>query len=132
MEEKIINEAIERMKLLKLSHNCINAFRNGKVWESEGYGALYEINDDEQKIVDEFEKENQGCKVYHMIHNVFEFGECYTILFVSKDESEWEQDKIDIGDGYIFTYVKNIDYDYCSEFGSVAIQPSFGGLVRIG
>lgn len=132
MENKIINEAIERMKLLHMSSQCINAFKKGKVWESEGYGALYEVNEKEQKIIDDFEKENEGYKVYHMIHNVFQFGECYSILFVSTDESEWEQDREDIKDNYIFVYVKNITYDYCSEFGSVAVRPQIGGLLRIG
>lgn len=132
MENKIINEAIERMKLLKLSNQCINAFKKGKVWESEGYGALYEVNEEEQKLINEFEKEHKGYKVYHMIHNIYEFGECYSMLYVSTDESEWEQDREDIKDNYIFVYVRNVTYDYYSEFGSVAVKPQIGGLVRIG
>lgn len=130
-EERFI-EAIERMKLLKLDKGCIEAFVKGKVWESEGFGALYELTDEEQKIVDKFEKEHEGCLVYHMIHNLFEFGECYSMLYVSNDKEEWEQDKQDIKEGYIMAYVENIDTPYFSEFGTIAIKPSFGGLVRIG
>lgn len=130
-EERFI-EAIERMKLLKLDNSCIEAFCAGNVWESEGFGALYELRDEEQKIVDKFEKEHENCLVYHMIHNVYEFGECYSILYVSPDKDEWESDKANIKEGYIFTYVENIDNDWCSEFGSIAIKPSFGGLVRLG
>lgn len=130
MREKQINEALERMSMLNLSKQCINAFKKGKVWESEGYGALYEINEKEQKIVDEFETKNNAV-VYHLIHNVFEFGECYTMLYVSKYKSEWQDDRNDIKDGYALVYVKNIDDDFCSEFGSVAIKSQFGGLVRI-
>ena len=126
------DEAIERMKLLKLDKSCIEAFTKGKVWESEGFGALYEVNDKEQKIIDKFEANHEGCLVYHMIHNKFEFGECYSILYVSPDKDEWQRDKDDIKDGYVFAYVENIDDDWCSEFGSIAIRPSFGGLVRIG
>lgn len=127
------NEILERMKLLKLDKSCIDAlFKNHKVWESEGFGALYEINEEEQKIVDKFQKEHKGCYVYHMIHNIFEFGECYSILYVSSDINEWQQDKEDISEGYVFAYVYNKDDEWCSEFGSIAVKSQFGGLVRIG
>ena len=129
-EERFI-EAIERMKLLKLDNSCIEAFIKGKVWESEGYGALYEVNQKEQELIDNFEKNHPNCLVYHMIHNVFEFGECYSMLYVSGDKEEWEQDKQDIKDGYTFAWVENVDLDWCSEFGSIAIKPSFGGLIRM-
>ena len=129
-EERFI-EAIERMKLLKLDNSCIEAFTKGKVWESESYGALYEVNQKEQELIDNFEKNHPNCLVYHMIHNVFEFGECYSMLYVSSDKEEWEQDKQDIKDGYTFAWVENVDLDWCSEFGSIAIKPSFGGLIRM-
>ena len=129
-EERFI-EAIERMKLLKLDNSCIEAFVKGKVWESEGYGALYEVNQKEQKLIDNFEKNHPNCLVYHMIHNIFEFGECYSMLYVSSDKEEWEQDKQDIKDGYTFAWVENVDLDWCSEFGSIAIKSQFGGLVRL-
>ena len=129
-EERFI-EAIERMKLLKLDNSCIEAFAKGKVWESEGYGALYEVNQKEQELIDNFEKNHPNCLVYHMIHNIFEFGECYSMLYVSGDKEEWEQDKKDIKDGYTFAWVENVDLDWCSEFGSIAIKPSFGGLIRM-
>lgn len=130
-EERFI-EAIERMKLLKLDNYCIEAFTKGKVWESEGYGALYEVNKKEQELIDKFEKNHPNCLVYHMIHNVFEFGECYSMLYVSGDKEEWEQDKEDISESYVFAYVYNKDYEWCSEFGSIAVKSQFGGLVRIG
>ena len=129
-EERFI-EAIERMKMLKLDRKCIETFTKGKVWESEGYGALYEVNEEEQEIIDNFEKNHPNCLVYHMIHNVYEFGECYSMLYVSSDTDEWPQDKEDIKEGYVFAYVYNKDCEWCSEFGSIAVRPSFGGLVRL-
>ena len=125
-------EAIERMKLLKLDKDCIEAFTKGKVWESEGFGALYQLRDEEQMIVDKFEAHHKDCLVYHMIHNVYEFGECYSMLYVSSDKEEWEDDKANIKEGYVFAYVENVDDPWCSEFGSIAIRPSFGGLIRLG
>lgn len=131
MKEQQVREALERMTMLHMSRQCINAFKEGKVWESEGIGALYEVNATEQSYIDEFEKEHDAV-VYHMIHNVFEFGECYTMLYVSKHKEEWKADRYDLEDGYALAYVKNVDDDTCSEFGSVAIKPNIGGLVRIG
>lgn len=126
-------EILTRMKLLKLSKECIDAlFKNHKVWLSAGIGALYEVDEEEQELIDTFQKEHPGCYVYHMIHNVFEFGECYSILYVSPDTDEWQQDKEDIKDGYVFAYVFNNDNEWCSEFGSIAVKSQFGGLVRIG
>lgn len=125
-------ECIKRMEMLKLDRHCINAFKRGEIWESEGYGALYELNDKEKKMVEEFEKNNPGCMVYHLIHNVFEFGECYSMLFVGNEVGEWELEKEELREGYVFSYVKNVTDEYCSEFGSIVVRPSFGGLIRIG
>ena len=125
-------EAIERMKLLKLDKQCIEAFTKGKVWESEGFGALYQLRDEEQMIVDKFEAHHKDCLVYHMIHDKYEFGECYSILYISPDTDEWQRDKDDIKEGYVFAYVENVDDPWCSEFGSIAVKSQFGGLVRLG
>ena len=130
MKDKIFNECLARMKMLELSEKCIGAFKNGKIWESEGIGALYEVNEEEQKYIDDFESKNEGYRVYHMIHNMTEFGELYSLLYVGVDEEEWEEDKEDLKNGYAFVYVKNVTDDYCSEFGTISFKSSFGGLIR--
>lgn len=130
--DKKIEEAIKRMELLHMNRKCINEFKKGNIWESEGFGALYDLDDEEKEIIKRFEEKYKGCIVYHVIHNRFEFGECYSLLYVPDDESEWEQDINDIKDGYAFVYVYNKDDEWCSEFGTIAIKPSIGGLVRLG
>ena len=132
MKEKIFNECLERMEILKLSKQCINAFKSGKIWESENIGALYEVNEEEQEIINNFEKEHEGYKVYHLIHNITEFGELYNIFYVSNVENEWKEDKEDLKQDYAFVYVYNKSADWCSEFGSIAIKKNIGGLIRIG
>ena len=37
----------------------------------------------------------------------------------------------DLKDGYAFCYVKNIDDDFCSEFGTIAFKSIFGGVCRV-
>lgn len=130
MLEKQREEAIKRMELLKMSRQCINAFKRNEIWESEGIGALYECNEKEKELIKEFENE-YGGKVYHLIHNMTEFGELYSMFYVSKYEEEWEQDIEDLKDGYALVYVKNVDDDTCSEFGSIGFKTNIGGLIRI-
>ena len=124
-------EALERMKMLKLHGNIIKEFdKEGIVNLSENGGFLYWLDSDQQAIVDEFETEHDAL-VYHVIHDCTEFGELYSLLYVSKYEEEWEDDRNDLKDGYALVYVKNMDDDFCSEFGSIGVKPQFGGLVRM-
>ena len=130
------------MKALKLHdegvHTCVGDFRkNGKVWKSEFHGILYWLDEDEQKAVDEFEKAHDGYKVYHCYKAHTEFGDMLSMLYVNgRSQEEFDEDKqyfdMDIDDGYIMTYTKNFDDDFCSEFGSIVIRSIFGGIQRIG
>lgn len=123
-------EAIERMNMLKLSNNIIREFeKEGIINLSENGGYLYWLNGEQQEMVDEFEREHNAV-VYHIIHNFTQFGELYTLLYVSEDEEEWGYDRDDLKEGYPIAYVKNATDDWCSEFGSVGIKPQFGGLIR--
>ena len=130
-QEKVYNECLRRMEKLDLSKQCISAFKHGKVWESEGIGALYELNEEEQKIVDKFEGENKNYKVYHIIHNVFEFGEIYSLLYVDTYFDEWKYFDSDLESGITFVYAYNKTDDNCSEFGSIGIKKNIGGLIRV-
>jgi len=123
-------EAIARMRMLKLHSNAINEFEKEDVINlSEHGGILYWLNEDQMQYVKAFE-EKYNSVVYHVIHNITEFGELLAFLYVSDSEEEWDYDKDDIKNGYACAYVKNIDDDMCSEFGSIGIKPQFGGLAR--
>lgn len=124
-------EALERMKMLKLHSNIIKEFDNdGIVNLSENGGLLYWLDSNQQAIVDKFEAEHDAL-VYHVIHDSAQFGELYSLLYVSKYMEEWGDDRNDLKDGCALVYVKNMNDDFCSEFGSIGIRPQFGGLVRI-
>lgn len=123
-------EAIARMKMLKLHSNAIREFeKENKLNRSEVYGALFWLDEKQKCYVKEFEAKHDAV-VYHIIHNITEFGELLSFLYVSDSPEEWEQDKSDIKSGYALVYVKNLDDDFCSEFGSIGIKPQFGGLIR--
>ena len=129
IEEKK-QEAIERMKSLKLYPNIIKEFEKENIVNmSENGGFLYWLTDEQKEIVSEFEQENDVL-VYHVIHNFTEIGEMLTFLYVSDEKEEWEYDREDLKAGCACAYVKNLSDDYLSEFGGVCIEPRIGGLVR--
>lgn len=123
-------EAIARMKKLDIYAPAITEFeKENLVNKSEHGGILYWLDENEQEMVKEFEEE-YGAMVYHIIHNYTNFGELYALLFVSKDKDEWDYDNDDLNHNICLAYVKNLDEDAFSEFGSIGIKSQFGGLVR--
>lgn len=123
-------EAIERMKLLELYPTVINEFINEKIVnKSEHIGILYWLDEDEKKIVRDFENETNAV-VYHIIKTYTTIGCMLSIFYVSDEESEWESDREDIKIGEQLCYVKNLDNEDCSEYGFICFQKNCGGLMR--
>ncbi len=130
LREKQKQEAIERMKMLKIYTQAIKEFEKDNVINvSEHGGILFWLDDEQQEMVKRFE-EKYNAVVYHVIHNYTEFGELYSLLYVSQHENEWDYDKDDIKHNLALCYVVNKDEENFSEFGSIGIRPQFGGLVR--
>lgn len=128
LEQK--QEALNRMRMLDIYSPAIKEFeKENVVNKSEHGGMLYWLDENEQEFVKEFE-EKYNAVVYHIIHNYTEFGELYSLLFVSQHKEEWDWDNEDIKNNIAMVYVKNIDEDAFSEFGSIGIKSQFGGLVR--
>ena len=123
--QEMVDEAIERMKILDLHSNAIRDFRHGQLNYSE-QGILYWLPDEQEAKVAEFQQEYGGV-VYHVIKNNTEFGEMYTYLYVTKNMEEWEMDREDLKCGYPVCYV---DSGWCSEFGTVVVRPVCGGVIR--
>lgn len=137
LKEKQKQEALKRMKELKLMREVVNDFKeNGKVYYSERQNAMFNAvlywidnNDEYVEIVKKFEKKHNAL-VYHCQLTHLEFGDCLSILYVSKNEEEWEYDREDLMNGYAFAYVRNLQNEYDSDFGSIGIKPSMGGILR--
>lgn len=137
LKEKQKEEALKRMRMLQLLPNVIKDFeKKNKVYYSERqnkfFNAVLYWVDNEKKYVDvvnEFEKKH-NCLVYHCQLTHMEFGDCLSLLYVSENENEWSQDKKDIKEGYAFVYVANLDTPSYSEFGTIGIKPSQGGVLR--
>lgn len=127
--------AIECLKALDIYKPYIRKFeKDGTVTLFERFGGYYIDEDNEPELlkkIREFEAET-GCIVYAVTHEMFEFGECYSFLVVSKYEEEWEITLEDVREGYAFSYVWNKSDEYCSEFGTIAVASFGGGIARRG
>lgn len=133
MYEKMKNEALDRMKLMGFAKSVIQHFkRTEEPFVSDPpFGGLFDLTEEQKKIVDEFEKNNNAL-VYQVIRNFTEFGELLSLLYVGKDLEEWEMDRADLKIGYAFSYVVNLTYPECSEFGSICYKTVAGSIIRIG
>ena len=126
MHEKMKEEAISRMKMLKLHPNIIKEFSNEGILNLSLNAALYYLNDEQLARVQEFEQQYHAL-VYHVIQN----GQMLSFLYVSQHTEEWEYDRSDLKEGYPFVYVANLTDEICSEFGHIEIRPCVGGVIRI-
>lgn len=128
--EKQMTEAKARIRMLGLLGKPVQEFtRSGKLNRSENAGALYWLDEKEQKMVDDFEKKHDAV-VYHVILSHTGIGDMYSMLYVSKDEDEWQEDRAELKEGETLAYVVNTSMPDCSEFGSIGFKQMFGGLVR--
>lgn len=125
-------EAVKCMDILKLDKRCIKAFEKGSVWMSSGpLGGLYEADDKLKNMIKDVETEHDII-VYHVVDGFVMGMHCYSMLCVCKYPEEYEMNEEDLKDGYAFSYVLNVDAPDCSEFGTICVKPTFGGLRRIG
>ncbi len=127
-------EAVKYMGILKLDKRCIQAFKAKKqsVWMSSGpFGGLYEADEKLKNMIKDVETEHDII-VYHVVDGFVMGMHCYSMLCVCKYPEEYEMNEEDLKDGYAFSYVLNVDAPDCSEFGTICVKPTFGGLRRIG
>ena len=130
-KKEMKKEAIKRMKILQLHQNVLDDFMNeNKLNKSDSpLGSLYWLDEEEIKIVKDFEKRH-NVLVYHVIHTFSNLGETYELLFVTTEKEEWENEKRDLKNGYAFAQVV-IDYDPNSEMGYIGVESKNGGIVRV-
>jgi hypothetical protein len=87
-----------------------------------------------QDKVKQIEKENDVL-VYAITHEWFAFGECWSMLCVSKSTNTIDDCLLETSrpnSFYAFAYVWNQDADLLSEFGDIVVSSYGGGLRRIG
>ena len=132
-KEQRKEQAVKLLERLDVYKPYIKGFKQSdNVCFFENFGGFWANQEPEiEKKMKEIEKE-YNCTVYAITHEYTEFGECYDFLMVSDYKEEWENLVIkDNGNFYVFTYVWNKTYDYCSEFGTIGVKSFGGGIKRI-
>ena len=127
----IRKEALKRIETLEgecgLNVNLVKKFKNGEVLYSyvtpqKQLGRMRKLssNKEYERIIKNFEKENENYIVYHVIHSETYVGDILSILFVSDQPDEWEMERLE--NGYIYAYSVNLSYPELSEYGDIFIE----------
>ena len=127
-------EAIKRMKELKLMPEVINSFiEENTLYYSERQNkmltaVLYWVTNNEELAtkIKEFERQTNSL-VYHVQLLHTSIGDMYSFFYVSENIEEWEMDMDDLKDHRSFVYVWNGDIE---EYGSIGFRSEMGGVVR--
>ena len=130
-------EALKRMKMLHIMKEVIDDFKeNDKVYYSERQNSFFNAtlywldnHPEWEEKVKEFQNK-YGFLVYHCQLTHTQMGDLLSLLYVDKDEDNWERERKDILDGEVFAKVINLDDDFCSDYGYIGIKPSMGGITR--
>ena len=133
IEERKI-KALEIMKKLDIYKPYIKGFeKENEVCYFERFAGFWAWQDEDLMAKVKEIENKYNCTVYAITHEFTEFGELYDFLIVTDYKEEWN-DLVTVCDKdfYAFSYVWNKDDDYCSEFGTIAIQSFGGGIRRIG
>ncbi len=131
-------EALERLQSIRgLNKKVIQDFKTQDVvYYSERLnkifdGMLYYTSNEEdiENTIKNFEKK-YNCLVYHAILTHTIFGNLLSLLYVSNNVDEWNNDKYCLRLGEACSYVANLSDKECSEFGYIGIEQKNGGLSR--
>lgn len=129
-----LQEAISRMEYLELHPDAIASFKDeNKVPLALGSDTeLYGVSRNNVDRIADFEKQNNAL-VYYVMFTPTSIGDMESYLFVSDYQEEWESDWDDIHEGYALSWVNNLTYPECSEFGTISfVKTKAGTLRRVG
>lgn len=126
-EEEMKEEALKRMKLLRLHIPVIKDFPK-RLWKSEGPGILYYLPQDDEETIKAIEDTmDDGMVPYHAIVTPTRIGTMISVLTVSKYKEDWKYERPN-KDGFLSCHVYN-GPDIC-EYGRIRVLSLNGGLQR--
>ena len=141
MQKKMVEEGKKRLNILLemgLWDEVTKAFeKNGTTCLSEakslfgvcGINFTFDEMLEFKAIKEKFEKD-YDCLVYYGVLTTTIMGQFLSLLFVSRYEEEWEDDRRELKEGYPYVYVWNREEEF-GEIGSIQIKMEQGGLVRV-
>ncbi len=141
--EKMYQEAVQRLELMKVPNHNIDLFLMNKEVDSkvvvdheEKKVTCTDITEAELEMVREFEEE-RGCICYYLIYDegLYPDGVAfprYTLLYVDEHESDYQMIKEECIKemGTVPAYVTNEDDPDCSEMTEIAFVNVKGFLIN--
>ena len=96
MEDELKHEAIERMKILKLSNQIIDDYKtNNDLYICNVRNNIQKVSTTERSIVDKIEQD-YNVKVYYLV----QYQNLLYFLYIKDNQEEWEQEKQNLKNGY--------------------------------
>lgn len=120
-----IAESKKRIELLGLEPRF-----SDKLYMSDRY-YIREVKDGEMDLIraiNNFEK-NYNAYVYHIIYTKSNFGNLYSMLYVSNNNEEWKADRKDLQNKECYAYVYNKSDEVCSEIGLIGVEKADTNLL---
>lgn len=126
--ETLKEKGLYMLRFLKIHINAIYDYKNkDRLNRSESKGILYWLSDEEKELVDNFERENTNCKVYHLIKTTtVDLGIVYDLLYVTDEEDFLKQAIANLKDGFVLSHT----ITPFPESGFISVKCANGGLVR--
>lgn len=143
IRQRCFNEAMQRLDILGIirrstTYACFGTDEHARCipfygnWFHMDRRYTLKDNDALKRAVESVES-TYGCRVYAAIYNSFEeLGDMLTLLTISSDESEWEQEREDLKEMQPIAYVHNFTHPEFSEWGAVLLRMNGNTLERIG
>lgn len=135
-------EAIERLKILhekyELLENVITEFEKEDTLYYSEYknkvfpAVLYWVSNREDltELVKKVEEEKE-ILVYHAILTPTIYGTYFSLLYVSQNQEEWEEEKMYLKESITSAYSINLSDIEMAEFGDIQITGAMGGIRQI-
>ena len=120
-----IAESKKRIELLGIEPRF-----SDKLYMSDRY-CIREVKDGEMDLIraiNNFEKK-YNAYVYHIIYTKSNFGNLYSMLYVSNNTEEWKADRKDLQNKECYAYVYNKSDEVCSEIGLIGVEKADTNLL---
>ena len=121
------NEAIKRMKILKLEDKIIQAFKNTNTLYISNLGEALEIADDKQMQFVKDIEQTKNILVYHLIHRITQYQDTTYYLFVDNNKKQWKAEKKDLAKQYTLA----LCYNKVKSFNEIGVWLNDGRITHI-
>lgn len=124
-------DSVKCMELLGIDKTAIETFENeGKVTIVDYDGTTREADAYEEKMIEATESKYPTTQVYYGIYSDTKFGKLLSMLITNDEDAK--AIRADAKCSFPYAWVINLDADWCSDYGAIAVDNRMGTLIRVG